>query len=448
MEHFATTLLTVILASYLVMTSIGKITLFRALKLILAIHVLGDWVSDGYWQSVPTYAYINAITDDDRLVGNGLMLGCVVLTDFVQFIGNFVIKSGRNRSRESSMMVATLARPTGYSFIHFLLCVGLLLKLVIYWQIGWASVPEASLGSSGLLLIGEFLIPFSLAARHVRGGNRKSILMDILFLGALSLISFSKAQVLFYLFHYSLTYIVIYGFQRLRSTILNIKTLAIFLVLAVVVVSVKTQQRAGEQVELSPTVIGGSVLSGTSMRLLGGIQRTYLTVVREIIDNKAPLMDGSYTAQSLYLWIPRALWADKPRIASEALYNYLNVTEEPYGTAFAINVYGALLLDFGVIGLLISVFIFAICLFLGEQMVRSKFVLFPATFACPLQAFMRTAWWSLSIPLSEGGIPPAVTQFAILTVIFAVLLVCYIPLRTIIQRLFLTALRHRASAHL
>jgi hypothetical protein len=115
---------------------------------------------------------------------------------------------------------------------------------------------------------------------------------------------------------------------------------------------IKSQQRAGMLASVSSSAMTQQALSGASARFMGGIFRAYTVAVREVRHGWPPL-GGSYHSQAALLVVPRALWPDKPHVASEQLYYLLGVTEEDYGTAFAINLYGCLF-DFGLLGCLIG----------------------------------------------------------------------------------------------
>ena len=111
-------------------------------------------------------------------------------------------------------------------------------------------------------------------------------------------------------------------------------------------------------------------LSGASARFMGGIFRAYTVAVREVRHGWPPL-GGSYHSQAALLVVPRALWPDKPHVASEQLYYLLGVTEEDYGTAFAINLYGCLVFDFGLLGCLIGAAVVGVLLQAGDRAIPS-----------------------------------------------------------------------------
>jgi len=96
----------------------------------------------------------------------------------------------------------------------------------------------------------------------------------------------------------------------------------------------------------------------------------------------------------------------------QEIYYYLELTrqkDEPYGTSFAITLFGGFYLDFGLWGSLVCSFLFGGASFLGENFLRRwrqsrndrrliGYVVF------------STVWLSSVFPLCEGGLPPAFTR--------------------------------------
>jgi hypothetical protein len=118
------------------------------------------------------------------------------------------------------------------------------------------------------------------------------------------------------------------------------------------------------------------------------------------------------------LVVPQALWPEKPHVASERLYYLLGVTEEDYGTAFAINLYGCLVFDFGLAGCLIGAAVVGALLQLGDKSIPSWHELRHASPRGLRWQYFATMWLYLAVPLSEGGIPVAIVMSIALAAAF------------------------------
>jgi hypothetical protein len=272
--------------------------------------------------------------------------------------------------------------------------------------------PEDSVGLGAVVAIGDFLTPVGLALRHRRAP--KAVLPDLLFLAGLSFLSFSKAAFIGGLLTYTAVLVLVRGTAHVKRALLNWRLVPL-LGLVLLNLGVKSQQRA--QSPIPGAESGGLVASavgGSSARFLGGIHRTYFVVAREVVANGAPGMGGTYHAQVAYLWVPRALWPGKPRVAAEQLFYLLGVTEEAYGTAFAANAFGFLLLDFGLAGLWIGSAALGIALAVGDQSVPRLGALRTGGGFSTLGIGWRVVWITAGIPLSEGGIPMAAIHILLL----------------------------------
>jgi hypothetical protein len=120
-------------------------------------------------------------------------------------------------------------------------------------------------------------------------------------------------------------------------------------------------------------------------------------------------MAGKYHLQTLYLWIPHSIWTEKPTIASNELIDYLHVEGEDNGTSYAINPFGFLVVDLGLMG----AFIGAILLGLTFRLVEAVLMCFASEEAKNkewqiIMASIITSWVMAAQQLSEGGIPPMV----------------------------------------
>jgi hypothetical protein len=230
----------------------------------------------------------------------------------------------------------------------------------------------------------------------------------LLLLAAVSFLSFSKAAFITYAVIYGMAYLLAEGRQRTRREFLNWKSVAI-VAIAFFSLGIKSQQRAGMLVSLSSTAMTQQALSGASARFMGGIFRAYTVAVREVRHGWPPL-GGTYHSQAALLVVPRALWPDKPHVASEQLYYLLGVTEEDYGTAFAINLYGCLVFDFGLLGCLIGAAVVGVLLQAGDRAIPTWRELRRASPRGQRWQYFATMWLYLAVPLSEGGIPVAIVS--------------------------------------
>jgi hypothetical protein len=304
------------------------------------------------------------------------------------------------------------------------LVTGLLCKLAFLGMAGVltgqrslsALTPEDSVGAGGLLLFADFLVPYGFAALRRSGHARWPVLGDILALAGLSFISFSKSLFIYYLVIYGIGLALAWGTRATRRELLGWK-LSLLLLIAVANLGIKSQQRSGAILETDAATLAASATAGASARFMGGIYRAYVVTVREVSSGWPPL-GGSYHAQVFLLPIPRVLWPDKPRVASEQLYHLLGVTEERFGTAFSVNAYGALVFDFGIRVALLGAFLLGLLLYLGDRRIPTWRALRTAPKRSLWWHGLTTAWVFQGVTLSEGGIPIALGNFALLSLAF------------------------------
>ena len=244
---------------------------------------------------------------------------------------------------------------------------------------------------------------------------------DLLLLAAVSFLSFSKAAFITYAVVYGMAYLLAEGGSaRARISQLEVRGDRRHRV------SLAWHQVAAARWHArqpGSSAMTQQALSGASARFMGGIFRAYTVAVREVRHGWPPL-GGSYHSQAALLVVPRALWPDKPHVASEQLYYLLGVTEEDYGTAFAINLYGCLVFDFGLLGCLIGAAVVGVLLQAGDRAIPSWRELRRASPRGQRWQYFATMWLYLAVPLSEGGIPVAIVSAIGLTGAFVLVQVC------------------------
>jgi hypothetical protein len=409
---------------YLVLASVFVVYLLAGteltargmLKGLVALQVAGELIFHSRWETFETYAFLRFVSPQAELTGTALLIVAFLLLDS----GSYAV----------SQILPAPPRPSGPApapsrSLLSLLLLGGLLKLVEFYSTGILTgatalssyVPEDTVGLSFLLVLSEFFIPFALASW---GRGRKNLPfpgLDLALLLALAYLSFSKAAILIYLFVYGPTHVLAHGWAETKRRFLRWYVTPILLGLGILMIltfALKTQNRANK--EFDETAIVEAASGGVGQRF-GSIYRTYLTVADEMVNRKVAPMGGFYHEQIAYLWVPRLLWPAKPRVASERLYYYLGVTEESYGTAFAPNFFGAMLVDFAVPGAFFAAFGLGMFLGLGDRWVRRlrRSGQAPSTG----RLFFAAAWLGTAQQLSEGGVPPAVTRLLILMVAFA-----------------------------
>ena len=396
------------------------------LRLILAVHLVGDLVFGWVWAIMPTYAFMRFINDPDRIYAALFLAVAVVITDLTYRVsrrfGKVVV--GRLGSTADP---APVTPSTNSGFASAFLVAGLVCKLIFLGATGVLTGaraladlrPSDSIGLGAVVLLSDFLIPYGVAALRRSGRAPWPIIGDLFILAAISFLSFSKAAFITYVLVYGMAYMLAEGWRRTRKEFFTWKSLVV-VAIAFLSLGIKSQQRSGMLVSLSSDVMAEQARSGASARFMGGIFRAYTVAVREVRHGWPPL-GGSYHAQAALLVIPRALWPDKPHVAAEQLYYLLGVTEEAYGTAFAINMYGCLIFDFGLVGCLVGAAVIGVLLQLGDRFIPSWRELGRASPRGPRWHYFATMWLYIAVALSEGGIPVAIVSVIALTVAFVLI---------------------------
>lgn len=385
------------------------------LRFILAVHLIGDVAFGWIWTVMPTYAFMKYIDDGDRIYAAIFLAVAVMLTDVTYRAASWVRHFIAN-ARLSAQRPAVAAQSTvddGWFSSAFLVA-GLVCKLIFLGATGVLTGtralsdlrPSDSIGLGAIVLLGDFLVPYGVAAIRRAGRAPWPVVGDLLLLAAISFLSFSKAAFITYAVIYGVAYVLAEGTKRTRKEFLNWKSLLI-VAMSFLVLGIKSQQRAGMLLDLSSSTMTEQAVAGASARFMGGIFRAYTVAVREIRHGWPPL-GGSYHAQAAALIVPRAIWPDKPHVASEQLYYMLGVTEETYGTAFAINAYGCLVFDFGLAGCLVGAGILGLLLQLGDSQIPSWRELRAPSRRGQRWHYLATAWLYIAVQLSEGGIPIAI----------------------------------------
>lgn len=436
----------IVLATSALLLANVRFGAWGVLRGILVIHVVGEFFSDPFWSSIPTYAFLRNVGELDRVRGGLLLLGAIAIADLayrvVRAACGVVVRNASRLGHATHHALADAVdrnesgpHRAGLGAVVFLAGMGCkLLFLAAAGVLGGGTSltelrPEDSVGLGAVVAIGDFLVPVGLALRH--RGRSRAVLPDLLVLALLAFASFSKAAFISSLLTYATVLVLQRGWSYVRASLVNWR-LALVLALAVANLGVKSLQRAEAGAAASAGDIASAAVGGSSARFLGGIHRTYFVVAREIVANGAPGMHGTYHAQIAYLWVPRVLWPDKPRVAAEQLFYLLGVTEEAYGTAFAANVFGFLLLDFGLVGLWFGSAALGSALAFGDRTVPSLRGGQGMLVAGPLGIVWRTVWVTAGIPLSEGGIPMAIIHVVLLGTAFAGVYAVYVVARSIL----------------
>jgi hypothetical protein len=395
------------------------------LRFILAVHLLGDVLFGWVWGIMPTYAFMKYIDDPDRIYAALFLAVAVVVTDLTYrasrrvrllVVSRFGLDASDRRRADGS---------EDNGFASAFLIAGLLCKLFFLAATGVLTGarslselrPSDSIGLGAIVLLADFLVPYGAAALRRSGRAPWPVVGDLLLLAAVSFLSFSKAAFITYAVVYGMAYMLAEGARRTRREFLNWKFVLIAGI-AFLSLGIKSQQRAGLLVSLSSSAMTEQAMSGASARFMGGIFRAYTVAVREVRHGWPPL-GGSYHSQAALLLVPRTLWPDKPHVASEQLYYLLGVTEEEYGTAFAINLYGCLVFDFGLLGCLVGAAVVGVLLQLGDKSIPSWRELRHASSRGQRWHYFATMWIYLAVPLSEGGIPVAIVTGVGLTGAYA-----------------------------
>jgi hypothetical protein len=385
------------------------------LRFILAVHLLGDVLFGWVWALWPTYAFMKYIDDADRIYAALFLAAVVVVTDVTYRVTRRVGRIIADRFGASEGPAASVTTG-GSGFASAFLVAGLLCKLIFLGATGVLTGeralselrPADSIGLGAMVMLADFLIPYGAAALRRAGRAPWPVLGDLVLLAALSFLSFSKAAFMTYALVYGLAYLLAEGWTRTRREFLNWKSVVI-LAIALLSLGIKSQQRAGIVVSLSSDVMAEQAMSGASARFMGGIFRAYTVAIREVRHGWPPL-GGSYHTQAALLVIPRVLWPDKPHVASEQLYYLLGVTEEDYGTSFAINLYGAMVFDFGLLGCLIGAAVMGVVLQMGDSTIPSWRRLRQPSWRGQHWQYFATLWVYLAVLLSEGGVPVAIVS--------------------------------------
>ena len=392
---------------------LGALSIF---KIFIFIQIFGDRIFSEFWVNAKTYYFVKTITESDRLIGTLILLVSIIATNIGYKIAMVLI--GRkdqitiNQIKSEPQIIK--------NYVSIILC-GILFKSFALLAMGFPNKslatlrPEDSLSVSFLITVADFFIPFGLALR-TKYKNRKNRfpIIDICLLGALSILSFSKGAFLNYLLVYVITYWLLYGTQNTKKAFINIGLIVLILI-SIVNVGIMTQARYSDNINYSREAIIENAINGSSGRLMGGTFRSYLALIHNIRQDSLELMNGKYHEQIFYLWIPRYLWPEKPRIATEQLYYYLYVTEESYGTSFAVMEYGNIIVDFGFIYLLPCSMLLGILLFLGDRYFPTTLELSKPSKMSVSKNFFCIAWITSAMQLAEGGITTMLTRIIILT---------------------------------
>lgn len=436
MENLLTQSLTLLVLIYLLLGI--KLTCKGLFKLILFTQIAFEFLLTNSWQNRSTYEFIKSISGGDHLNAIIFIGLSIVFLDLPALFFN----RGKIFRNSFNIKIDQKSPINNRSFAVSMLLFGLGVKLVelassgiLFGRDVSTYKPEDSVGLY-FLSIADFLIPFSLALLYDPGKSKSRFpILEIVLMLFISYFSFSKAAILIYLSAYIPALGLLFGIDTVKR--IFFKPIIIPLILGIILFfGIKTQQRYNiAELSLQPDVLVEYALDGVGSRF-GLIYRTFIVINREIQVNEKQLLDGYYNSQIFYLWIPRFLWSDKPRVASELLYDYLGVTEENYGTAFAINVFGTFLVDFGAILALCFALFLGFVLYFGDRLIEKLITANASVF----RVFISSVWINFSFSLSEGGIPPGFSKAVILMAAYFLVYFLYLSIRFlhlfIFQRIF------------
>ncbi|MGD0920893.1 MAG: hypothetical protein ABSA70_03910 [Terriglobia bacterium] len=431
-------------------------------KAMMAIQLLGDLFFFPLLLDYPVSRFIKTLSAEDRMYPLLILMGCVIAMDVgaalaakagqprhaaLKIVGSSHVLPEANQALVSSKARGRAEEPLRLNQVCtnqvgvILVLVAILTKFfqlyfvgilddpsVVYAILTWQ--PERSLGFTFLENVGTALLPIGLALLVMRTKHKPHwlALFPMLAYGSLSPWKGGIAHL-----------IVIYGFtvqqfgwSELRAMILRRSTLVLaFLVL--LAIPIKGQFRnLGWAMFDKDTLVEQFVLA-TDARLMGGVFQTFTFVVKNL-ERGQPYMGGRYNVQVLYLWVPRLLWKDKPRVASEQIYDYLLLTKEeagPYGASgFAVTVFGTFYLDFGPWGSLICSFLFGALVALGEKLL-TRLKKAPNDILKVYAVAFTSVWLHTFFSLSEGGVPSAFTEALVGSVAVGITLVYFLPKQTL-----------------
>ena len=380
------------------------------LKITLLVHVLGDYFSDDFWELEPirltSYEFMTSITMPMRELANSLLLMGLFIIDTTYLLASILGKPNRLRIQQNSIQ-------TSFYFYTGLFIKGCLL-VYLSWLKGEFTLdikPEDTLGISAFIHIAEFLIPIGLVFRHdlSQSLSYRNVVTDLIILLLISSLSHSKAQIINYFITYLIPLSLLYGLKTTFSLLFNFRFVPL-LIPVFFLIALKTQLRSNQEVVLEQDNLLASLIGGASSRLLGGIHRAFIYMTDSVVTRHEATMAGAYHSQLFTLLIPRALWADKPRIASEQICYYLDL---PYdGTSFAVNLVGAMICDFGVWGVVViapcvGLFFYGIESFFIKKINRFSIL----TNQNMLLFLWLIAWLSEYNQMAEGGLVSGIVGF-------------------------------------
>jgi len=270
------------------------------LRFVLAVHLLGDVLFGWVWSLMPTYAFMKYIDDADRIYAALFLAAAVCATDVTYRLSRRV---GRFIAGRFSL---ALRRPTTAEarpgFSSAFLVAGLACKLVFLGATGVLTGerglselrPSDSIGLGAIVMLADFLIPYGVAALRRAGRAPWPVVGDLILLAVLSFLSFSKAAFITYALIYGLSFLLAEGWTRTRREFLNWRSVLI-VVIAVLSLGIKSQQRAGMLVSLSSSVMTEQTMSGASARFIaarssGATART-VTILERQSRQMARLLD-------------------------------------------------------------------------------------------------------------------------------------------------------------
>jgi hypothetical protein len=410
------------------------------LKAIVAVQILGDLIFFPLLQELPVYGYIKGLTAGDRFYPLLIVMASVFAMDIGS--SSFVKRSRMRRTTYSPSSRGTqpeeqgatagaalkgriqklrtglnpeFASRIGHSFIVFaviskfaeLLAAGFLSGSWSFTAI-LSSQPEAFVGLNYLDVASLLLFPIGLGLLVMSKKSRPHT-SALLAMMAFSVFSPWKADAVKMLLIYIL-FISHFGFKELRPVLFSRKSALAFLAI-VIVFSVKAQYRFTGEANSDV----GSLVTGfwgtTSSRLMGGTFQTFCDVVGSV-KSGTPLMGGAYNAQTFYIWVPKMIWPNKPRFAAERLYDYLDMVpglDEPYGSSFAVSVFGTFYVDFGALGSVLCSFAMGALIACGENFL-AKLRSEPSQMTKVFYLSVSSIWLNSVYALSEGGLPPTVSE--------------------------------------
>jgi hypothetical protein len=406
------------------------------LKALLAIQLIGDLIFFNLLIEFDVYRFIRSLTAEDRIYPLLILMAGVITMDAgAALLGKFYRArrsapnpvpsergnpSGANNHNALPLKLdETITRRFGIACIA-LAVIAKVLEMILSGVLSGSSLllgilnwqPEMSSGYTFLETINVIFLPIG-AALVIMQTQKKRHWIALLATLGYGLLSPWKGGVLGLAIGYGFT-VYQFGAREFRRMIFS-RGAMVTAAGVLLLLPIKAQFRYGQLtstggVELDADALVGSFVGAAQGRLMGGVFQSYVYVMNSL-ERGYPRMGGKYNEQALYLWVPRLLWPDKPDIAGEQIYYYLELTkakDEPFGTSFATTVFGTFNLDFGFWGSLVCALLLGFFFESGERVLAGlRKARSDITRVCATA--LSVIWLNACFSFSEGGVPPAIT---------------------------------------